>query len=80
MKKSMSPQSNKNYNKDLMRYAGLASQMLVGLGSAVFIGLKTDKWLKLSFPILSWLLPLLVLAAIIYKIMKDTGPTNNGHK
>ena len=61
-----------------MRYAGLATQMLVGLGIAVFIGLKADKWLKLSFPILSWLLPLLVLAAIIYKIIKETGPKNNG--
>jgi Mn2+/Fe2+ NRAMP family transporter len=63
-----------NSNKDLMRYAGLAMQMMVSLGIAVFIGLKTDKWLKLSFPILSWLLPLLVLAAIIYQIIKETGP------
>jgi Mn2+/Fe2+ NRAMP family transporter len=59
-----------------MRYAGLATQMMVGLGIAVFIGLKTDKWLKLSFPILSWLLPLLVLAAIIFRIIKETGPKN----
>jgi len=61
-----------------MRYAGLATQMLISLGIAVFIGLKADKWLKLSFPILSWLLPLLVLAAIIYQIIKETGPKNNG--
>ncbi|MEP6726161.1 MAG: ATPase F0F1 [Bacteroidota bacterium] len=74
----MLPQSNNN-NKDLMRYAGLATQMLAGLGIAVFIGLKTDKWLKLSFPILSWLLPLLVLAAIIFRIIKETGPKNNGN-
>ncbi|HTE11494.1 MAG TPA: AtpZ/AtpI family protein [Chitinophagaceae bacterium] len=74
----MSQQSNNN-KKDLMRYAGLATQMLVGLGIAVFIGLKADKWLKLSFPILSWLLPLLVLAAIIYQIIKETGPKNNEH-
>jgi hypothetical protein len=60
-----------------MRYAGLASQMLVGLGIAVFIGLKADKWLKLSFPLLPWLLPLLVLAAILYRIVKETGPNNN---
>lgn len=70
----MSLLSNKNNNRDLMRYAGLASQMLVGLGIAVFIGLKADKWLKLSFPILPWLLPLLVLAAILYRIVKETGP------
>jgi hypothetical protein len=67
-----------NNNKDLMRYTGLATQMLVGLGIAVFIGLKADKWLKLSFPILSWLLPLLVLAVIIYNIIRETGPKNNG--
>jgi len=62
-----------------MRYAGLATQMLVSLGIAVFIGLKADKWLGLSFPVLSWLLPLLVLVAIIYQIIKATGPKNNEH-
>jgi len=60
-----------------MRYAGLATQMLISLGIAVFIGIKADKWLKLSFPILSWLLPLLVLAGIIYRIIKETGPPKN---
>ena len=74
----MLQQSNNNSNKKyLMRYAGLATQMLVSLGIAVFIGIKADKWLKLSFPILPWLLPLLVLAAIIYRIIKETGPSNN---
>ena len=70
--KTMPPSSNNN--KDLMRYAGLATQMLVSLGISVFLGLKADKWLKLSFPILSWLLPLLVLAAIIFQVIKETGP------
>ena len=60
-----------------MRYAGLATQMFAGLGIAVLIGLKADKWLKLSFPLLLWLLPLLVLAGIMYKIIKDTGRKNN---
>ena len=60
-----------------MRYAGLATQMLVSLGIAVFIGFKADKWLKLSFPILVWLLPLLILAGIFYRVFKDTGPANN---
>jgi len=63
-----------------MRYAGLATQMLVSLGIAVFLGLKADKWLSLSFPLLSWLLPLLVLGAIIFQIIKATGPNNNEHK
>jgi len=66
------PPNNGN-NKDLLRYAGLATQMMVGLGIAVFIGLKADAWLGLSFPLLIWLLPLLALVAIFYKIIKDTG-------
>jgi len=61
-------------NKDLMRYAGLAMQMMVSLGLAVFLGLKADKGLKLSFPVLSWLLPLLVLITILYRVIKDTNP------
>jgi len=74
----MLPQQNKDTNKKyLMRYAGLATQMLISLGIAVFIGVKADKWLKLSFPILPWLLPLLTLAAIIYRIIKETGHSNN---
>ncbi len=60
-----------------MRYAGLATQMLAGLGIAVLLGLKADKWLKLSFPLLLWVLPLLVLAGIIYNLVKETGPKNN---
>jgi uncharacterized membrane protein len=57
----------------LMRYAGLAMQFLVSIGLAVFIGLKLDKWLKISIPVLAWLLPLVVIVSIIYKIAKDTG-------
>lgn len=35
-----------------MQYAGLATQLLVALGLAVFLGLKADKWLNISFPLL----------------------------
>lgn len=57
---------------DLLRYAGLGGQILVSLGIAVFAGYKADGWLKLSFPLLVWLLPLLVVSAIIYKLIKET--------
>jgi hypothetical protein len=56
----------------LMQYAGLAAQLLAGIGLAVFLGLKADGFLKLPFPVLGWLLPLLVLGAMFYKIIKDT--------
>ncbi len=55
-----------------MRYAGLGSQILVSLGIAVFIGLKVDKWLKIPLPLLVWLLPLVVLIGIIYKLVTET--------
>jgi len=59
-------------NNQLQRYAGLGAQFLAGIGIAVFLGLKADGWMKLSFPLLVWLLPLLIIFGMIYKIFKDT--------
>ncbi len=64
--------SNNDGNKQLMRYAGLAMQFLVSIGIAVFIGLKADGWIKLSFPLLVWLLPLIVIFGMMYNIFKET--------
>lgn len=66
------PKQN-NASNDLLRYAGLGAQILVSIGIAVFVGLKADQWLKMSFPLLVWLLPLLVVSAMIYKLVKETG-------
>jgi hypothetical protein len=63
--------SNNNYS-DLLRYASMGTQIFVGLGLAVFVGLKVDKWLKISAPLLVVILPVIVLAGIIYKIVKET--------
>ena len=62
-----------------MRYAGLGTQLLVSIGIAVFIGLQADQWLHTS-PIFSCTLPLLVLFAIFYKIMRQTGNKNEESK
>lgn len=74
----MSLPGNKDKRQDnsylLLRYASLGGQLIVSLGLAVFAGMKADKWLKISFPLLGWLLPLLVLIIILYKIVKDTAP------
>jgi hypothetical protein len=61
-----------NASNDLMRYAGLGAQILVSIGIAVFAGLKTDQWLRMPFPLLVWLLPLLVVSLMIYKLIKET--------
>jgi len=65
-------QKQSNSGNDVMRYAGLGAQILVSLGIAVFAGYHADRWLKLSFPLLVWLLPLLVVSAMIYRLIKET--------
>jgi type IV secretory pathway TrbD component len=66
------PKQN-NSSNDLLRYAGLGTQILVSIGLAVFVGLKADQWVKVSFPLLVWLLPLAVVSLTIYKLIKETG-------
>ena len=63
--------SNNNYS-DLLRYASMGTQIFVALGLAVFVGLKVDKWLKISAPLLVLILPVIVLVGIFYKIVKET--------
>ena len=58
----------------LLKYAGLTTQFLVAIGISVYGGMKLDEWMNLSFPLLVWVLPLLVITGVIIKIIKDTGP------
>ena len=69
--------SNNNYS-DLLRYASMGTQIFVSLGLAVFVGLKVDKWLKISAPLLVLILPVIVLVGIIYKIVKETSKQKDG--
>src|SRR4051812_12449008 len=62
---------NKRSYNDLVRYSSIGTQIFAALGIAVFIGLKVDKWLKISAPLLVIILPVLVLSGIIYKIVKE---------
>ena len=77
MKQSQQQQKS-TPTSDLMRYAGLGSQILVSLGIAVFLGYEIDKWLKIPLPLLVWLLPLAVLTEIIFKLIKETSGKKNG--
>lgn len=73
-------QKQSNGSRDVMRYAGLGAQILVSLGLAVFAGYHADKWLKVSFPLLVWLLPLAVVSMMIYKLIKETSNKNGPQK
>jgi len=64
--------TRKETNSELMKYAGMGMQFLLSIALGIFIGMKSDKWLHFSFPLLVWILPLLIIAGLIIKIIKDT--------
>jgi hypothetical protein len=64
--------------RELLRYAGLSSEVVASVGISVFLGMKADKWLKLSFPILSWALPLLVIVVLLVNLIRQGSDKKNG--
>jgi hypothetical protein len=48
------------------------------VGIAIFLGVKADKWLKLSFPMFSVSLPLLVIIALIVRLVKESSRKKDG--
>jgi hypothetical protein len=62
--------------RQLMRYAGLSGQLAASLGVAVWLGVKADKWLKVSFPIFSLVVPSVVIVVVLVQIIK----ANSGKK
>jgi hypothetical protein len=64
--------------RELIRYAGLSTEVAASVGVALFLGIKADKWLKVSFPILSWVLPLLVIVVLIVQLIKASSGGKNG--
>lgn len=67
----------KKADKQLLRYAGMATQFLVSIGIGVFLGLKIDQWCKFSMPLIVWILPLLIIIGLIVGIIKETSKKNN---
>lgn len=64
---------NKNDNNHLLwQYAGLATQLLISLGIALYLGQWLDKKIGWNLSLLVWILPLLVLLATMIKLIKDT--------
>lgn len=65
-------------NKQLMQYAGMVMQFFVSIGLTVWLGRMADLSLgNKDFPLLTWILPLLVIVGLIIKIFIDTGKKNN---
>ena len=59
-------------NRDLFRYAGLATQFMLAIGLAVYTGFKADQKLHWKFPVGTVFFPLLMLVALFIKIFRDT--------
>lgn len=70
--KEKSPLPNKD-NRLLWVYLGFAFQALVSLGIGVYAGLWLDKKIRPGFPLLVWVLPLMIIISLIIKAVKDTG-------
>lgn len=68
------PPKKKTDNSLLWKYAGFATQLIIALGLAVYGGLKLDALLNFKSPIIVWVLPLLIIVVLIYKVIKDTAP------
>ena len=68
--------ADKKSSTQLWQYAGIGGQIVVSLGIGVFVGLKADEWLNFKFPLFVWLLPLLILIAMIAKLIKATSKKN----
>jgi F0F1-type ATP synthase assembly protein I len=66
------PSSRKNPYKQLFRYAGLAFQMLVAIGLALWLGHLLDQWLGIRFPAFMIIFSLLSLGLLLWRIVKDT--------
>lgn len=64
--------TRKETNRELLQYAGMGAQFLVSIGVGIFLGIKVDEWIHISFPLMVWLLPLLIITGLIIKIIKDT--------
>jgi len=64
--------------RELVRWAGLSTEVVASVGVSVYLGVKADKWLKLSFPILSWALPLLVIVVLLVNLIRSGSNKKNG--
>jgi hypothetical protein len=60
-----------NNYRNPARYAGLATQWLVMLGAAVWIGLKLDKLTGWKFPLFVVTLPLIALCFSLWQLIRE---------
>ena len=54
-----------------MRYLSYGVQLMATIGIGLFIGYKADRLFKISFPLLIWILPSLLLVYMLIKLVRE---------
>jgi hypothetical protein len=62
--------NNKQGNKELLQYAGLATQWLVMLGLSLWVGIYADKKISEKSRIFTVIFPLLALTFSLFQLIK----------
>jgi hypothetical protein len=60
-----------NDKVNIMKYAGLATQLLVMMGLGVWGGHKLDIYIGWKYPLFLLLFPLLALVVSLYQLIKE---------
>ena len=63
--------SDQKQSQSMMRYAGLATQWMVMLLVAVWVGHKLDGLIKWKFPLFLILFPLAALALSMWQLIRE---------
>ncbi|TAE07399.1 MAG: hypothetical protein EAY72_14130 [Bacteroidetes bacterium] len=57
--------------KNVLMYAGFATQFLVGMAICVWLGRWADGYFRFGFPVGVWLLPILYIIKMLYQLVKS---------
>jgi len=63
--------SNKKKNVNVMKYAGMATQLFAIMFVLLYLGQKLDAYFSNAKPYMTILFPTLGLFAYLYKLVKD---------
>ena len=71
------PDSNKKSEQKsnayyLRHYGGLTFQLFAVAAVGLWLGLKTDSWFQLKFPLFAAVFPVLGITGVLIRIFKDT--------
>lgn len=61
-----------NKRNVLIKYASMATQLLVGLGLTTWLGTWLDKKMVTKKPMATWIFPMTFLIGFLVKLIKDT--------